>query len=428
MNKRLIASLFFLTLIMSKLFSMTDEPVALVLGGGGARGAYQIGVWKALEDIDVNIGAVYGVSVGAINGAVIAAGDFEMAKNLWLRLEKDNVMNISDTTERILEGDFSLQELLGAAFGLYNRGGIDVSPLESLLRSHIDEDAVRESGIDYGLAAFSVTEGRQKFLHLEDIPEGRLVDYMLASANFPVFQRKIIDGEEFIDGGLRKNLVIDMIDSSTYKHAVIVPLNIYTPEDLRDMLSGYLNYGLDVQIVLPEPDMGSLLDFSPANALSLMRLGYLDGLKTFGKLSGIGYYIYGTGTIRKMFLGLEPEERKEAMRLLEIDSPSFMDFSNGDNIYDRYVKQELLLLGESNAALLELLSLFLGIEREVLYSEAELIGKIVDNYINRVNDDVYYNKYLDFFSYLTQNTGEIVYTDEEFDSKFLTGYREFEEK
>ena len=428
MKKRSFIFLFVLLSVAARLFSLTDEPVAVLLAGGGARGAYQIGVWKALKDLDVDIGAIYGVSVGAINGAVMAEGDFQMAKELWLKLEKQDVMNLNDSTERVLNGNFSLQELLDAALGLYSRGGIDVNPLENLLRENVHEDAVRESGIEYGLAAFSVTDMKQKYYRLEDIPEGRLVDYILASANFPIFQRQIIDGEEFIDGGIRKNLVIDMIDKSKYEHVIIISLNLYMPEDLRDLLSGYLEYGLDVQLIAPEPDLGNLLDFNPKSALTLMRRGYLDGLRTFGKISGLGYYIYGTDTIRKMFIQLEPWQRQEAARLLELDVPEGEDFSNGDYIYNSYIQKELLLFGETNAAILELLSLFLGLPRDVLYSEAELIEKIVDNYVNRKNNDIYYNRYLDFLSYLSLNSGEVVYTDQEFDSKFLAGYREFEER
>ncbi len=76
-------------------FGMLGEPTAVILSGGGAKGAYQIGVWKALIDLEVEIGAAYGVSVGAINAAVMASGDYETAKRLWLGIGKTDVMNIS---------------------------------------------------------------------------------------------------------------------------------------------------------------------------------------------------------------------------------------------------------------------------------------------------------------------------------------------
>lgn len=66
----------------------------LVLGGGGAKGAYEIGVWKALRELDVPIKAVTGTSVGALNGAIIVQGDFDVAYELWTTISIENVINV----------------------------------------------------------------------------------------------------------------------------------------------------------------------------------------------------------------------------------------------------------------------------------------------------------------------------------------------
>ncbi|MBQ6088299.1 MAG: patatin-like phospholipase family protein, partial [Firmicutes bacterium] len=50
---------------------MKNKKTALVLGGGGSRGAYQIGVWQALKELGIRIDMVYGTSVGAINAAMV---------------------------------------------------------------------------------------------------------------------------------------------------------------------------------------------------------------------------------------------------------------------------------------------------------------------------------------------------------------------
>ena len=67
------------------------EKTALVLGGGGARGAYEVGVWQALCELDVPVDIVTGTSVGALNAAVIAAGSFESVSALWRNLRTDMV-------------------------------------------------------------------------------------------------------------------------------------------------------------------------------------------------------------------------------------------------------------------------------------------------------------------------------------------------
>ena len=55
------------------------KPYGLVLAGGGAKGAYQIGAWKAMREMGVTFNAVAGVSIGSINGALIVADEYEKA-------------------------------------------------------------------------------------------------------------------------------------------------------------------------------------------------------------------------------------------------------------------------------------------------------------------------------------------------------------
>ncbi len=56
----------------------------LVLAGGGARGSYQVGVWRALDELGWTAGAVTGTSVGCLNGAMYALGQYETARDMWL--------------------------------------------------------------------------------------------------------------------------------------------------------------------------------------------------------------------------------------------------------------------------------------------------------------------------------------------------------
>lgn len=56
---------------------------SLVLGGGGAKGSYEIGVFKALEEIGIEIDSVYGTSIGALNGAMVVQGDVKKAEEIW---------------------------------------------------------------------------------------------------------------------------------------------------------------------------------------------------------------------------------------------------------------------------------------------------------------------------------------------------------
>ena len=78
---------------------------ALVLSGGGSRGAYEIGAWQALEELGVRFQAVYGASIGAINAGLVAQGDLALAEKLWSQIDLKQV--IADADE-----DFSIDSMI----------------------------------------------------------------------------------------------------------------------------------------------------------------------------------------------------------------------------------------------------------------------------------------------------------------------------
>ena len=80
---------------MEPLLDLTKE-YGLVLDGGGARGAYQIGAWTALEEAGVKVCAVAGTSVGALNGALICMDSVENAQKIWAEMKFSRVMDVDD--------------------------------------------------------------------------------------------------------------------------------------------------------------------------------------------------------------------------------------------------------------------------------------------------------------------------------------------
>ena len=80
---------------MKPILDLSKE-YSLVLDGGGARGAYQIGAWKALVEAGVKINAVAGTSVGALNGALICMGDLQRAEQIWNDMTFSRVMDVDE--------------------------------------------------------------------------------------------------------------------------------------------------------------------------------------------------------------------------------------------------------------------------------------------------------------------------------------------
>ncbi len=79
----------------------------VVLEGGGARGAYQAGALSALKSLDVNITAIVGTSVGALNGVLVAQDDLEKAISLWQHIKYSHVIKGEDAImEKVAHLDF----------------------------------------------------------------------------------------------------------------------------------------------------------------------------------------------------------------------------------------------------------------------------------------------------------------------------------
>ena len=114
----------------------------LVLEGGGAKGAYQIGAYRALTDLGMQFTGIAGTSIGALNGALIAQGDFNAMEDIWVNYDYKSFMNIDeDTYEKYKNVEMNVKsfhdvvELINKA---RKKQGIDISPLRKLLEEKID--------------------------------------------------------------------------------------------------------------------------------------------------------------------------------------------------------------------------------------------------------------------------------------------------
>ena len=176
---------------------------ALVLAGGGAKGSYQIGVWRALQELDWTPDIITGASVGTLHGCLFPMGKIQEAEDLWRSLEIHDVLEVPATLKP--------EELRTFFLDIIRSGGLNVEPLAEMIDRLIDEEAVRTSPIHFGLVMTELGSLRSVQCPIEDIPEGQLKDYMLASsACFPALRPREIDGVKYIDGGWRDNMPLDL--------------------------------------------------------------------------------------------------------------------------------------------------------------------------------------------------------------------------
>ena len=164
-------------------------------------------------------------------------------------------------------------------------GGLNVEPLAERIDTLIDEDAVRRAPIRFGLVMTEMSTMRSVQCRIEDIPQGRLKDYLLASsACFPALRPREIDGVKYIDGGWRDNMPLALAASMGATELLGVDV-----DGIGIVRQNHT--GLPTRIVRSHWNLGPTLDFDPARAARNIALGYLDTMRLFGRVGGTAYAI-----------------------------------------------------------------------------------------------------------------------------------------
>ena len=263
----------------------------LVLEGGGTKGAYQIGAYEALRDLGIKITGIAGTSIGALNGAFIAQGDFESMKDIWVNYDYKSFMNIDeDTYERYKNIEMkakNLHDVVDLMNKARKKQGIDITPVRKLLEEKINEDKIRKSNIDFGITT-AYWDGKifPQLLYVEDIPRGRLVDYLIASASLPIFDLDKLDDKLYLDGMFSDNIPINMLAQRGYDDIVVIRL----VDDFlgKRIINKYNN--LNLKVIVPSQSLGGSLNKDKDHMESNIKLGYLDTMKAYKRYDGVKYF------------------------------------------------------------------------------------------------------------------------------------------
>jgi len=263
---------------------MTAIKTALVLGGGGSRGSYQVGVWKALRELGISIDMVVGTSVGAINGISVAMDNFEQAEELWRNTRTAEIFDISK--QKSAEELSEAEEAWGLAREMLLHGGAESTGLMDLLNNFVDEESFRKSSIEYGLVTTEIPALKAHYLFKNDIPPGKLFDFVVASAScFPAAHYHVIDEVKFIDGAYTDNLPVKMALDKKANQIIAVDLQglgIIRKASLRHAEERTESF----TYIKSKWDLGNILTFEAPRMERNMRLGYLDAMKAFQRLDG----------------------------------------------------------------------------------------------------------------------------------------------
>ena len=262
---------------------------AVVLSGGGAKGSYQLGVWKALRELHIKYDIVTGTSIGALNGVLMCENSYFKAKRIWRKLNLEYLFNELPKSNK----EIDIVKLFGGNF--IKNGGMDIKKIESILEDNVNKRKFYNSKIDYGLITYNFTTKKPLILSKEKIPSDKLIDYLMASATcYPAFKMKEIDGDKYIDGGYYDNLPVELAIELGAEFLIIVDLG--SPGFKKKP-----SKNIDSILIKPKNNISFFLNFDEKAAKINVKFGYNDTLKAFKKLDG-NKFTFKKNTISTYYL------------------------------------------------------------------------------------------------------------------------------
>ncbi len=256
----------------------------IAFSGGGLRGAYQVGVYKAFRDAHIKIDGFVGTSIGSFNSAMCASGNFKKLYNFWYNADLGAILGLSpklvykvNNSENDLE---MLNEILNNIKSIVLNKGINTSGLRKELEKFDLEKDLKHSKKDFGLVTVRFNDFKPKYLFKENIPEGKLNDYIIASCFLPIFKfEKMIDDNYYLDGGFHDYIPANSLIEKGYDKVYVV--------DLRAI--GIRRPYIDkkkITIIRPAKKLGKIYNFKKDDIRNYIKMGYYDTIKVLKDYDG----------------------------------------------------------------------------------------------------------------------------------------------
>lgn len=291
--------------------------MALVFGGGGGKGSYEIGVWKALRELgwENKFDCIIGTSVGALNALLYGQGSYEHAYRIWNEISNQKIMATNDSFERGLFSQKGLDSLIRANITGQLKKHVyvccakiinaKVATNEKFMQALPIAYLAYRSGLDCRSNIIDEKYEAQYF-KINDYDRDTQVKLLLASAAIPIaFPEVEINGSIYRDGGTlpQHNVPYRKAIELGYKNVLAVSL---------DSTASYFNNG--VYTLSPSKSLGenlfsSTMDFESQNVSWRINLGYAD---LMSKRKDIEYYI-----IKNTVTSVPDETIKRLKRIFE---------------------------------------------------------------------------------------------------------------
>lgn len=359
---------------------------AFVLAGGGSKGAYEIGFYKAIQELGIQPDIVTGTSIGALIGCMIAQNDYEEAVRLWENMDITQVMNNGISVSMNIDSLVTQRNRVVPFFKQFiHDKGADITPLKEMIIRLSDQERLLASPIDFGLVTVEYPSLKPVQITKHEMAPDTLKDYLIASAScYPAFPAHVMDGKEYVDGGYYDNLPVRLAMKMGADELVLVDLN-----HKKIIHEEYLHRP-NIKYIIPSQDLGNFLDFDRENLDRRIQLGYLDTMKAFNAYDGFVYtYIQrrtDAAAIRfyNLILDIEAELNDGMIRKkVKVFNPQPLT-----DVLRNYTRKQALAVKDYDHAAMEICAQILDIDVTPIYEIKELRKLIRSEFLKqRSNTD-----------------------------------------
>lgn len=271
--RRIKIPLLLVTLFFSICSFSFSQEYALILSGGGGKGAYEVGVWKALTEYGFaqKVTVISGTSVGGLNAALFSCEPVDRVIGFWKQFVPAELWN---NTEELIDqrgllriiNKVDLEKLQDENF--YPKIFITTSRA----RFWVGKLVLSKMGFDFA----------HRFLLNEETDVSEMKKILLATSAFPVVTSsiKLKDGYNHVDGGVSDNIPLACVQDYYGRNYFTQYFVVYLKNNPKSLSKKFP--GENVLDIIPSQDMGgfkSVVDFSSKSIEDLIQLGYDDTVK-----------------------------------------------------------------------------------------------------------------------------------------------------
>mgnify|MGYP004631448973 FL=1 len=286
----------------------------IAFSGGGLRGAYQVGAYKAFLDAHKKIDGFVGTSIGSFNAAMCASDNFKKLYNFWYNDDLGKILGFSEKlVNKSNNNDYDLEmlnEILNNIKSIVVNKGISTINLKKKLEEFNIGSDLYTSNKDFGLVTVRFNDFKPIYLFKEEIPKNKLNEYIIASCFLPVFKfEKMIDDSYYLDGGFHDYIPANSLLEKGYDQVYVVDL------EAIGIKRPYIDKK-KVVVIKPSRKLGSILDFKKNDIRNNIKMGYYDTLRVLKEFDGKKYIFKKCGLWYYEYLlkSVNNKEKEEMMK------------------------------------------------------------------------------------------------------------------